>query len=346
MYDVVIVGGSFAGLAAAMQLSGHRVLVIDQHPIGAHQSSTCCVPLRLVEMVGARDTIYEVHDTIALHLAGREIRYSLPESYATFHYRAFCQAMLAQCDVEVWQARATGYAGGEVSTNRGPVPARFVVDATGWREFSRKRSDQNGSPDIASRGIETELPLRADVNPGMHFFYERRLVSQGYAWIFPCGERTRIGIASAADRPHLRSRLNAFLGELGLDPGTTHGGVMPVTPRDPVAGEVFLVGDAAGQCLPVSLEGIRSAITSGFACGEIIRAALDGKHSAQEARRRYREFVQRTARFHHNLLTMHSLVERIPESLLMLGARACTPEPVAHLVLNTYLRSSGWSPQG
>jgi 2-polyprenyl-6-methoxyphenol hydroxylase-like FAD-dependent oxidoreductase len=40
MYDVAIIGGSFAGLATAMQLCGHRVLIVDQSPTGSHQMSS------------------------------------------------------------------------------------------------------------------------------------------------------------------------------------------------------------------------------------------------------------------------------------------------------------------
>lgn len=33
-YDVIIAGGSFAGLAAAVQLDGKRVLLVEPHIIG------------------------------------------------------------------------------------------------------------------------------------------------------------------------------------------------------------------------------------------------------------------------------------------------------------------------
>ena len=53
MYDVVIVGGSFAGLAVAMQLRGYRVLLLDQHPIGARQMSACGTPLATARALSA-----------------------------------------------------------------------------------------------------------------------------------------------------------------------------------------------------------------------------------------------------------------------------------------------------
>ncbi len=40
-YDVIIAGGSFAGLAVANQLRGQRVLLIDRKPIGSGRTSAC-----------------------------------------------------------------------------------------------------------------------------------------------------------------------------------------------------------------------------------------------------------------------------------------------------------------
>lgn len=344
MFDVVIVGGSFAGLATATQLRGHRVLVIDQYPIGAHQTSTCAVPLAIARAVGAEASIYEVHDTVVLHAAGDEIRFTTPEPYVTVNYEAFCQAMLARAGASVRLARASDYRGGVVATTGGPAPGRFVVDAAGWRSLRGQSASPVAHPSVAGCGIETELPVRLDISPGLHFFVERRLVHDGYAWIFPCGDRTRIGLGSTAAHARLRARLAAFVGELGLDVGPTHGGVMPVVRREPVAGEIFVVGDAAGLCLPVTAEGIRAAITHGIACGQLIAAALAGAITADEARARYREYVGRTDRFHRWLLAMQAVVDRTPERLLALGARACSPTPIASSILRAYFTHSGWPP--
>lgn len=344
MFDVAIVGGSFAGLATAMQLRGFRVLVIDQYPIGAHQTSTCGTPLAIARGVGAEASIYQVHETIIVHTEGREIGFSTPEPYVTFNYEAFCQAMLGQTSASVWLARATGYQDGVVQTTAGPARGRFIVDAAGWRSL-RGQSVAPATPvPVAGRGIETELPVRVDVTPGLHFFVERCLVPQGYAWIFPCGERTRIGVCSTAAQPRLGARLADFARGLRLEVGPTHGGVMPVVRREPLAGEVFVVGDAAGQCLPVTFEGIRAAMLHGAACGRLIAAALLGTLSPDDARTRYRAYVQRTDRFHRRLLTMQAVGDRAPESLLALLARMCAPRPVARRMLGAYLSHSGWLP--
>ena len=67
MYDVVIVGGSFAGLSVAMQLRGRQVLIVDQHPIGSRQMSSCGTPLPIARAVGAEAAILEEHPALVVH---------------------------------------------------------------------------------------------------------------------------------------------------------------------------------------------------------------------------------------------------------------------------------------
>lgn len=50
-YDAVIVGASFAGLAAATQLQGAgRVLLADREPLGAGETAACGTLLAVLEV--------------------------------------------------------------------------------------------------------------------------------------------------------------------------------------------------------------------------------------------------------------------------------------------------------
>ena len=220
MYDAIIIGGSFAGLAVAMQLRGCRVLLIDQQPIGTHQMSACGAPLATVRAVGAEHAIQEVHDAFVLHVGGRTIRLPLSDPYVTFDYRAFCAAMLAQTDAEVRLERATALSAGAVMTNRGQEQARFVVDATGWRALHAARAGAAPARH-AGYGIETELPVRLNIDPGLHFYVEKRIVRSGYAWVFPCGATTRFGVGTFQQGAQLAPLLAQFLARFGLRPGAT-----------------------------------------------------------------------------------------------------------------------------
>ena len=56
-YDAVICGASFAGLAAARELSGSgaRVLVLDRYGIGRHATSACGIPTDWLRALGMID---------------------------------------------------------------------------------------------------------------------------------------------------------------------------------------------------------------------------------------------------------------------------------------------------
>ena len=50
---------------------------------------------------------------------------------------------------------------------------------------------------------------------------------------------------------------------------------------------MFFVGDSAGHCLPMTAEGIRTALYFGVACGRELAAVLDGRQDVGAALRRY-----------------------------------------------------------
>ena len=341
MYDVVIVGGSFAGLATAQALRGHRVLLLDRRPIGAHQTSTCAIPLPTMQATGAESAMLEVHDNLVLHTAGRTLRYPLPVPYATFNYYAFCQAMLARTDAEVWITRATGVAAGSVLTGRGPVAARFVVDATGWQGLPVATGGPTPTRPAYGYGIETELSGNHAPGPGLHFYFEKDLVRSGYAWAFGCGATTRLGICTFTPGVALGPLLVRHLARFGLQAGHTHGGVIAFGRRDPVATGCLRVGDAAGGCLPLTAEGIRPAILSGILAGQALNQCLTGTISAVTAHTRYRAQLRRHAVYHANLRTLQETVAHTPDALLAATGRLLTPTALIRPILQCYLAASG-----
>lgn len=339
-YDVVVVGASFSGLAVARQLRGHRVLLVDQRPVGTHQTSTCAMPLSLVALLGVESAVQERHDVLTLHTGGKNVRFKLHEPYVTFDYYAFCQAMLAQTDADVWLAKATNYENGAVQTTRGEVRAPFVVDASGWRSLVR-RAPSRDIP-MLGYGVETELPVGAPLHPGLHFFYERKIVRSGYGWVFPCGQSVRIGVCSFDKDVPLGPVLDAFLARFGLERGATHGGPMPVALRQPIAGDLFIVGDAGGQCMPLFAEGIRSAIYYSVACGQGIAEALEGRISPADARNRYAALVRRKAGFHEIMLYLQGAIAVMPEWMRVPILRVASWPLISRHFIGAYLRGSGW----
>lgn len=132
-YDVIISGGSFAGLAAAAQLRGKRVLLVEPNPIGKVQTSACGTLLDVLEVTGTMDSLLQIHNHFVFHAPQRSYEMSLPYDFCTFDYEIFCQRLLAQSEVEILRASVKGHQGHLVLTTRGDFEACALIDATGWR---------------------------------------------------------------------------------------------------------------------------------------------------------------------------------------------------------------------
>src|SRR3990172_10393685 len=194
-YDVLIAGGSFAGLAAAAQLRGKRVLLVEPRGIGTVRTSACGTLLAVLEATGTMDSLLQVHDHFDLHLGNRTVEYALPYPFCTFDYRTFCYRLLEQCDVEILHASVLGHRGHLVYTTKGVFDAEILVDATGWRAALATNSGRQTGPHRGkSFGLETVIPIAAD---GLHFYYDSpRLGLHNVGWLFPTSAFSRAGFAS------------------------------------------------------------------------------------------------------------------------------------------------------
>ena len=82
-----------------------------------------------------------------------------------------------------------------------------------------------------------------------------------------------------------RTRPCMLAEDLERDPVRYQGNWIPHQLRDATEDGVFFVGDSAGHCLPLTAEGIRTALYFGIACGRELRAVVEGR---QTPRRRSR----------------------------------------------------------
>jgi flavin-dependent dehydrogenase len=82
------------------------------------------------------------------------------------------------------------------------------------------------------------------------------------------------------------------------------------------------VGDSAGHCLPLTAEGIRTALYFGLACGRELRAVVEGSRPREEALRRYHAFSAGHGRKFGWMLRAQRFLPRVPPPLLHRGIRA------------------------
>jgi len=334
--DVVIAGASFAGLAVARELPG-MALLIDHQGIGDGQTSACGTPISVLAALGAVASVQEAHGDLVIHTPGRTVRWPLPEPFCTFDYRACCAAAYASLDVPLLRASVQGRRGLAVRTSSGDVTGRVLVDATGWRAVLSGADRRPGRPGgFVGFGLEAAAPVPFE--SGLHFYFWPDLLRDGYLWAFPAGATTRAGLISYRARTQLGPALDAFLRRLGIPPGPRHGGFLGGGFRPAAMGDIFIVGDAAGHCLPFTGEGIRLAVRAGGVAGRLIADALRDRITLDEARARYRAFALRARRSYRLLewVTAASLI--LPATALgAVAAWASRPGPL-RVVLGHYLR--------
>jgi flavin-dependent dehydrogenase len=80
---------------------------------------------------------------------------------------------------------------------------------------------------------------------------------------------------------------------------------------------VFFAGDSAGHCLPLTAEGIRTALYFGLACGRELRAAVEGRSTRGQALARYGAFSDSHERKYRWLLNVQRAVGQITPSRTM-----------------------------
>lgn len=331
-HDVLICGASFAGLAVARELagSGADVLLIDRYEIGERQTSACGIPTLWMEALGLMEAERQRFDSLLMHTPHGDARYRLPFTFSTFDYRELCALLWRDCDARFETAKVNGRArpaNGDgaiaVETDRGVISAPLVVDALGWRRVLA-RGDGYQPPDAPlSRGLEVH-PHGAGED--LEIWIDRRYVPAGYGWSFPARDELRIGVGSFDPRFHVRETTELLAEDLGSERVRYQGNWIPHKLRKGTEGGVFFAGDSAGHCLPLSAEGIRTALYFGIALGRELRGVVEGWQDREAAAARYAAFNDSHEWKFRWMLRVQKLVPRIPPRLLgpmvrLLGAK-------------------------
>jgi digeranylgeranylglycerophospholipid reductase len=288
--DVLICGASFAGLAVARELraSGARVLVLDRYEIGERQTSACAAPTEWLVNLGLERSIRQTFGSLLVHTPARTARWPLPWTFSTFDYRTLCAALWEQSGAAVFEtAKVDGRTGNVVHTDRGDVSASLIVDGLGWRRVLGAGANVQPPEAALSRGLEVHPSGRGS---DLELWLDTRYISPGYGWSFPARDELRIGVGSFDPRLHVKDPTLTLAADVEADAVRFQGNWIPHRLRPAVEDGVFFVGDSAGHCLPLTAEGIRTALYFGVACGRELAAVLDGRSSVELALRRYGEF--------------------------------------------------------
>ncbi len=314
--DVLVCGASFAGLAVARELAGAgaRVLVIDRYELGERQTSACAMPTVWLQALDLMDSWRQSFDEMVVHTPYHTGRWSLPWSFSTFDYRELCALLFerASCpELELETATVTGREGDTVHTDRGELSAPLIVDALGWRRVLSNASTIQPPEARLSRGLEVHP---AGAGEEMELWIDHRYIRAGYGWSFPASDELRVGIGSFWPSHHVKEPTVRLAGDLELPPEGYQGNWIPHQLRDAVEDGVFFAGDSAGHCLPLTAEGIRTALYFGLACGRELRAVIEGRLTREQALARYGAFSDAHERKYRWLLNVQRAIGQMTPS--------------------------------
>lgn len=311
--DVLVCGASFAGLAVARELqgSGMRVLVVDRYELGERQTSACAMPQPWLSAMDLLGSLRQSFDELVVHTPYMTSRWQMPWSFATFDYRELCALLYGQSDqdeTELETATVTGRSGLTVHTDRGDLRAPLIVDALGWRRVLSNATAIQPPDARLSRGLEVHPAGRGSE---LELWIDHRYIRAGYAWSFPAREEVRVGVGSFWPADHVKEPTVRLAGDRGLPPDGYQGNWIPHQLRAAVEDGVFFAGDSAGHCLPLTAEGIRTALYFGLACARKLRAVHEGRLTRDQALASYGAFSDRHARKYRWLLNAQRAIGRL-----------------------------------
>jgi geranylgeranyl reductase family protein len=304
-WDVAVVGGGPAGLAAASAAAaaGARTIVLEraEHPryktcggglIGASRAAAS----GLIE-VPVRDEVTSATMTLR---GGQELTRSHREPLLAMVLRdEFDRALLRAAQEngaqvrERAQVRAVDQAGGRATVRLADgteVSANVVIGADGSSGVTARHVGAQFDQVDLGLELEIDVPSRVAGQWAGRLLLDWGPIPASYGWVFPKGGRLTVGVIAgrghgAATKAYLRD-LVGRLGLSGYDAVHDSGHLTHCrADSSPLRRDrVIVAGDAAGLLDPWTREGISFALRSGTLAGEhAAKGDLDGYVAAVNA---------------------------------------------------------------
>ncbi len=298
-YDVVIAGGSIAGLFCAREIanSGHSVLVLEEdHEIGTPEhcgglvSTSGLGELGIIPRSKTFDHMIESAEVFAPNGNSFTIN-SKKQKVVEINRRELDKQIAHQAqkngaDIKV-RTSFQELTNDGVRTSDGEIKCKIVVDARGVSALVNK--DRDGILSSAQYEIYADWIKKGKVE----VYFDQEKYPGFFSWIIPSGEGTgKVGVAgrgiNAADA------LENFLSKKGKY-STIRKIFAPIWIKGPiekfVSDRLVIVGDAAGQSKPTTAGGIFSCGMAGIFAGQAIAKFLESenKYDLEEYQKNWKQ---------------------------------------------------------
>ena len=332
-YDVVVAGGSVAGLLSAREISskGFSVLVIEEdYEIGTPEHCGGLVSIAGLEELG----IIPFRKTFDHMMESAEIKSPNGKSFTiNSKKQKVVEISRRELDKQIaFQAQKNGteikvrtsfqeVTNTGIRTNEENIDCKIFVDARGVSSLIHK--DRTGILSSAQYEIYANWIKKGKVE----VIFDQEKYPGFFAWVIPSNEgKGKVGVAGKGI--NVSDTLNEILKEKGKY-STVRKIFAPIWIKGPIEkfvdGKTVIVGDAAGQAKPTTAGGIFTSGMGGVFAGQAISKFLKTNEIShlQEYQKRWTE---RFGKEFDRQLLARKILERIDNQTINKLFESITPE--------------------
>ena len=332
-YDVVVAGGSVAGLLSAREISskGFSVLVIEEdYEIGTPEHCGGLVSIAGLEELG----IIPFRKTFDHMMESAEIKSPNGKSFTiNSKKQKVVEISRRELDKQIaFQAQKNGteikvrtsfqeITNTGIRTNEENIDCKIFVDARGVSSLIHK--DRTGILSSAQYEIYADWIKKGKVE----VIFDQEKYPGFFAWVIPSNEgKGKVGVAGKGI--NVSDTLNEILKEKGKY-STIRKIFAPIWIKGPIEkfvdGKTVIVGDAAGQAKPTTAGGIFTSGMGGVFAGQAISKFLKTNEIShlQEYQKRWTE---RFGKEFDKQLLARKILERLDNQTINKLFESITPE--------------------
>jgi len=332
-YDVVIAGGSIAGLLCAREIanSGHSVLVLEEdYEIGTPEHCGGLVSISALEELG----IIPHTKSLSHYIEAAEIfsplgkRFSIEskkQKVAEINRRDLDKQIALQAKKNGAEIRVkTSFReiiDNGVSTSDGKIKCKIIVDARGVSSLINQ--DRSGILSSAQYEVYADWIKKGKVE----VYFDQKKYPGFFAWIIPTSDGMgKVGVAGKGI--NASEVIQEFLSRKG-NYSTIRKIFAPIWIKGPikkfVTKNIVIVGDAAGQSKPTTAGGIYSCGLGGILAGRTISKYLKSENE-NDLNEYQKLWIKKFGKEFEKQLLARKILERLDNDAINKLFDSVTPE--------------------